>query len=169
MITREGLGWILGKYFSTKKICHRGFQRSCRDLTEVGMWHLGTWASGGIARAGFVAGLDIKELCQPEWGFYSMNSLQTDFPEATGISGLQINSHRARRLFWDGLQGTKPLFLLGILIFPFSNLIFPFPNPLFLFLHTCAPCLLPGLTSPLLDYHPLVLTTSGCSKNPNTD
>lgn len=56
-------------------------------------------------------------------------------------------------------------------------LLLPFPSPLFLFPPTCAPQArsplhwgqLPVLTSPSLDYHPLVLTTPGCSKNPNTD
>lgn len=44
-------------------------------------------------------------------------------------------------------------------------LLFPFPNPLLLFPQSCAPtAVLPVLSSPFLHYHPLVLTTPGCSK-----
>lgn len=33
---------------------------------QLGMWHLGVWATGGIVSAGGAAGLDLKGLFQPK-------------------------------------------------------------------------------------------------------
>lgn len=53
---KGGLSWILGILFflfSSGKVCLGQWwsPHPWRDLTDVWMWHLGTWVGGGLGRA----------------------------------------------------------------------------------------------------------------------